>query len=116
METLVRGLEAAEPVPIGATEAARAVFTWRTIDAEMMEIDFDSAVDELTGVRSAGTTVRAIRFAAGAIEVDLDVDDGRVDGQVIGAVSASVRLERPDDTADGSGSSPRPGRMSRSGS
>lgn len=99
LELLARGLAADDPIPARTSESARAVFTWRTIDAELLEIGFDSAVDELTGVRGAGATVRAIRFAAGDVEVEVDIEDDHIDGQVLGSEPTSIRLERPDGSA-----------------
>jgi hypothetical protein len=98
LSLLARALAGAEPVPARSSEAARAVFTWRTIDIELLEIGFDSAVDEPAGVRGADATVRVVRFGAGQVEVEIDVVDGAVHGQVLGPLPASVRLERPDGT------------------
>ena len=47
--------------------AARGSFTWRTIDAELAELAYDSALDteRLTAVRSADTA-RLLTFPKGA--------------------------------------------------
>lgn len=99
LDLLAAGLAATEPIPESATRAAKAVLTWRTIDAELMEIGFDSAVDEAVGVRSSGmAAVRAVRFSAGEIEVEVQIEEGSIDGQVVAPGPAAIRLERTDGT------------------
>jgi hypothetical protein len=46
----------ADPVPAGVVVAARGAFQWRTIDAELAELVYDSWVDDvaLVGVRATG--------------------------------------------------------------
>ena len=52
-----------DPVPERVLAAARGSFTWRTIDAELAALVYDSALDaeRLTAVRSADT-VRLLTF------------------------------------------------------
>ena len=95
LDLLGQAMAATEPVPSALTDDAQAVFTWRTIDAELLALGFDSAVDELAGVRSASTTARLLRFGAGEVEVEVDVLDGYLDGVVVGTAVAKVSLERP---------------------
>ena len=62
LELVGRALRTAEPVPDRVIAGARAAWTWRTIDEELAELVFDSAV-ELTGVRSEDTA-RQLTFRA----------------------------------------------------
>ena len=62
LELVGRALRIAEPVPDRVIAGARAAWTWRTIDEELAELVFDSAV-ELTGVRSEDTA-RQLTFRA----------------------------------------------------
>ena len=76
-ELLLAELRAAveqhDPVPAVAIEAARAAFAWRTFDAEVAELLFDSARDdELAGVRGAGSD-RLLSFEGEALAVELGV-------------------------------------------
>lgn len=96
LELLAGAMAVSQPVPATTTEDARAVFTWRTIDAELMALGFDSAIDELVGVRSTTAAIRLLRFSAGQIEIEVDVADGGLEGFVAGAEVRRVRLERPD--------------------
>jgi hypothetical protein len=77
-EGLLQELRAAarrfDPPPDSVLEAARASFTWRTIDAELAALEFDSAVD-----LAAATTVRSsegprlLTFAAPGLNIEVEV-------------------------------------------
>ena len=56
MAALGRALQQQDPVPDDVVEAAKATFAWRTIDAELAALTFDSVADAdaLVGVRSGG--------------------------------------------------------------
>ena len=94
---LQRAVRHLDPVPEAVVEAARAAFTWRTIDEELAALAFDSATDaELAGVRSTGGA-RALTFEAGDVVIDVEVraDAGvrTVLGQVVGPEGAAPALE-----------------------
>ncbi len=83
--------------------AARAAFTWRTVDEELAELVHDSALDAGATVRSVGT-VRTLAFGTDGMTLELEVDLGSVLGQVIpegaaaaplGGGTAKVVLHRP---------------------
>ena len=63
-----------DPVPDEVTEAARAAYTWRTIDAELAELAYDSMLDEdrLAGVRGDDGP-RALSFEGPEFSVELEV-------------------------------------------
>ena len=88
-------LRAAEPVPEHVLAGARAAFTWRTIDAELAELVFDSAT-ELMGVRGgAEDTARQVTFQAPGVEIEVMViDDGsrRIVGQLVPPQEVAVQL------------------------
>jgi hypothetical protein len=90
-----------DPVPPEVVEAARAAFTWRTIDEELAELSFDSVSDaELAGVRGSGP--RALTFEADDIVIDVEVrEDGEerhVHGQVATppGTAAAVEVQTPE--------------------
>ncbi|MGH9246631.1 MAG: hypothetical protein ACRD29_20445 [Acidimicrobiales bacterium] len=79
-------------VPGEVVEAAKAGWTWRTIDAELAELTYDSWADqkELAGVRgvSAATpTSRLLSFEATSVAVELEVmieaGERRLMGQLV---------------------------------
>src|SRR5690606_40368098 len=57
------------PIPPRLSEAARTAFGWRRIDAELAELLFDSATDEVAGVRGTATERRSLRFGAHGTEL-----------------------------------------------
>jgi hypothetical protein len=73
-------------------EAARAAFTWRTVDAELAELLHDSALDS-AAVRG-GDPARTLSFASGPLTLEVEIDDDTVRGQVVGATADSVLMQR----------------------
>ena len=83
------GLEQSDPVPFDVTEFAKAAFTWRDIDAELAELDFDSIDEDLpSGVRSSATA-RMVSFQVG--QWMLDVEFAETSGRLIGHLSPEGR-------------------------
>ncbi|HEY3485246.1 MAG TPA: carboxypeptidase-like regulatory domain-containing protein [Ilumatobacteraceae bacterium] len=86
-----------EPVPDRVLTGARAAFTWRTIDAELAELVFDSAL-EGAGVRS-DDIARQVTFQAPGVEIEVMlIDDGsrRLVGQLVPATEVTVELTSGD--------------------
>jgi hypothetical protein len=94
---LGNALRAVDPVPDHVVEGARAAWTWRTIDAELAELVFDSAT-ELTGVRSEDQ-LRQVTFRAPGIEIEVMVIDDvsrRIVGQLVPAAEMTIELAGSD--------------------
>jgi len=84
-----RALRTVDPVPEHVLDGAMAAWTWRTIDAELAQIVFDSAA-ELTGVRSE-VMERQLTFQVGGIEIEVMVVDGsRLVGQLVPAMATTI--------------------------
>jgi hypothetical protein len=94
-DLLVRSLAITDPVPAPVVAAAIGAETWRTIDAELAELVFDSAL-EATGTRSAtaAPATREVTFRAGDVEIELLVADGPggIEGQVVPRVGELAEL------------------------
>lgn len=73
-------------------EAARAAFTWRTVDAELAELLHDSAL-ESSAVRG-DDAARTLSFASGPLTLEVEVDGEALMGQVVGAATDSVLMQR----------------------
>lgn len=73
-------------VPREVFSAGYAAYTWRTVDAELAAILFDSAslsLGELTGVRSEQhAAVRAMTFGAGNLTIEVEIGARELLGQV----------------------------------
>ncbi|TQS39833.1 hypothetical protein [Cryptosporangium phraense] len=94
-------------VPESVTRAGRAVFTWRTVDAELSALRYDSADDRPPVlVRADGPPRRSLTFETSTLtmELDLEYDPDALRGQLVATadveIPAYVVVERPD--ADGS--------------
>lgn len=90
---LGQALATADPVPEHVLDGARAAFTWRTIDAELAELVFDSAED-LAGVR-AGDANRQVTFKAPGVEIEVMlIENGsrRLVGQLVPPSEQRVEL------------------------
>lgn len=101
LELVGRALRAAEPVPEHVITGALAAWTWRTIDAELAELVFDSAT-ELTGVRSE-TMSRQVTFQAPGVEIEVMVIENgvrRIVGQLVPPSEVTVQLTSGDSVAE----------------
>ncbi len=94
-EELKAALEAADPIPDDVIAAAKAGFTWRTVDAELAELAFDSALEGVAGVRGPATE-RRLTFRTPHVQIELTVHTAgelrHVVGQLVPAQTASVEL------------------------
>ncbi|HZD00373.1 MAG TPA: hypothetical protein VFA46_09345 [Actinomycetes bacterium] len=77
-ESLVRELRATasrvDPVPSALKAAAKAGLSWRTVDAELAELAFDSLVDDPAGALvRAEQGARLLSFEASSLAIELEV-------------------------------------------
>ena len=90
----LRAAIATDPVPPELLAAAKASLTWRTIDAELAALAFDSAESgELVGARGVVTGPRALSFETGHASIELELDGGGSTFDLVGQVSPAV-IER----------------------
>ena len=83
MAKLQAALQAGLPNPPDVTATAEMTFAWRTIDADLAALSYDSSMEELT-VRSGGN-VRTLSFELdGDVRIDLRIDAERT--RIIGQV------------------------------
>lgn len=98
-------LAADREVPDGWREAARAAYTWRNVDAELLALTYDSQREPAAAVRGDGGA-RTLEYSGDGLTLEVELAGERVLGQVTGA--DEVTLEWADGqtasgTADGSG-------------
>ena len=81
-----------DPVPEHVMFAAKSSLAWRTIDAELAEVTYDSAFDDerLSLVRGAATT-RMLTFAVGDLTLDLEVEGSDRERRLIGELAPAQR-------------------------
>ena len=99
LAALGRVLQAQEVVPDAVLEAAKGAYAWRTIDAELAALTFDSVADAdaLVGVRGSGGP-RALTFEYDDVVVAVEVVEQGARRTLIGHVApgplASVEVHQ----------------------
>jgi len=99
VEDLARGLEQVDPVPSEVNEFAKAAFAWRSMDAELAELVFDSSQEEPAGVR-ADAAARQLTFRAPGVEIEVVMmsdEARRLVGQLVPPQQATVELRFKDE-------------------
>lgn len=92
LDELAAALTSQRDVDPRHREAARGAFAWRTVDADLMELTYDS-VDEPSTVRGpVGSQPRALAFTSRAGSLEVEVDGDRVRGHVLPARVATVTM------------------------
>jgi hypothetical protein len=86
-------------VPRAVYEAGYAAYSWRTVDAELAAIAYDSATElALSGTRSESpATVRAMTFTAdGGLTIEIEIGTREILGQVQPADVPTIDVEERD--------------------
>lgn len=89
-----------DPVPGDLTRAAVGAFAWRTVDADLAELVFDSLTtpDAAALVRGAAAA-RMLTFRAGDLAIELELSatgaGRRLIGQLVPAGPAQVEIRQP---------------------
>lgn len=97
---VAEALAASREVPPQWREAARAAYTWRSVDQELLALSHDSLLDAGAAVRGAGEE-RTLEFTGAGLTLAVEVTSSGITGQLTPPVAAEVVLER----ADGDGRS-----------
>lgn len=94
MVALGRALGPNPPAPPGVIADAVAAYTWRTIDAELAELAYDSA-SAVSGTRGPAGSAREVTFRSGDVEIEVLVAggaDAHLEGQLIPPVADTIEL------------------------
>lgn len=102
LDALAEALCAGAPAPPAVLAAAKAVYTWRTIDAEIAQLAYDSVADglALAGMRAEQTPLRSLTFAAPGVTIDLGVTPQRLVGHLVPPCARSVEVHVGDRVAE----------------
>ena len=102
VDLLHNALAELDHVPRHVVEAARAAFEWRTVDAELAALLYDSATSQPAGVR-AETASRQLSFAADGVEIEILVRDAelepRLDIQIVPPAIRTIQIRDGQTTA-----------------
>ena len=95
---LRQALKARQAVPPGFVEAAQGAFAWRTIDAELAQLTYDSlAPSEAAPVtRSEPASIRSLTFTSPRLTIELEVAGDSLLGQVVPPQAATIRVQAQD--------------------
>lgn len=80
-------LRRVDPVPEAVVEAAKNVFTWRTLDSELAALSYDSVIDSGALTRSDDDGPRLLTFTAGRVEIEIEIDEDRAGRRLLGQIS-----------------------------
>jgi hypothetical protein len=87
----------ADPEPPEIAAAAAGAFTWRTVDADLAALAYDSILDDrlLAGVRG-GESPRLLTFESGDLTIEVEVTaERRLVGQTVPASPGEVDVRWP---------------------
>jgi len=95
LEALRDAVVGPDEAPAEARAAAKALYTWRTVDAELAALVHDSWEGAPAGVRGAAAGARLLSFESddGTAAVEVEVGpDGRLQGQLVPAAAGDVEV------------------------
>jgi hypothetical protein len=87
--------------PTDIIQAAKASFAWRTIDAELAQLSYDSSVEPVSSfaTRAEGSAaLRSLTFEADGLAIEIEVAVGSIHGQLVPAGPGKVELRSADGT------------------
>jgi hypothetical protein len=99
-EELTALVRRADRVPAEVLAAARGSYTWRTIEAELAELTYDSLLDDdaLANVRS-GAQPRQVTFETEELTIELEIGFAtggrRIVGQLVPTQVAEIEIRHP---------------------
>jgi len=99
-EDLLRELHAAlrteQEVPDALVDAGKGVWAWRSVDAELAALTYDSALEamaeQFVTTRSEAATLRSLTYASQTLTIELEVTHAALLGQVQPAQAAKVEV------------------------
>ena len=100
LELLRDALTVTREMPYSLVEAGKAAYAWRTIDADLAALTYDSAWEgeALVPTRTAeSATLRALTFASGELTIELELTPdgllGQLDPPEAGTVEVRTETE-----------------------
>jgi hypothetical protein len=84
LDELRRAARQFDPPPPAVIEAAQSSFTWRTIDAELAALVFDSGVDRPVTALRGGEGPRLMTFSSSGLDIEVEVANLGSRRQLIG--------------------------------
>jgi len=89
-------LRAEQEVPAALVDAGKGLWAWRSVDAELADLTYDSALEamaeQLVATRSEAATLRSLTYASRTLTIELEVTRDGLLGQVQPAQAGRVEV------------------------
>jgi hypothetical protein len=82
-----------DPPPTTLLAAARAAFSWRTVDTDLCRPAYDSLLDEALTATRGGHDARLLRFAFDDLVVDVEISSEADSRTVVGQRTPAMTAE-----------------------
>jgi hypothetical protein len=98
LAVLRQAVRSREAVPTAFVDAAKGVFAWRNIDAELAELTYDSLRDaeDALSTRAEAASIRALTFTSEHVTIELEIVEDTLLGQVVPAQPAAITVQQDD--------------------
>src|SRR4051794_12245234 len=84
LAVVLEALREERATPARVVDAGKAVFTWRSVDAELAELAYDSLTAPAeAGPRAERAVVRDVTFAARAVTIHVQLSGADLQGQLV---------------------------------
>jgi hypothetical protein len=93
LDALKAALKARADVPPEFIQAGKDAYAWRTIDAELAQLTYDSTRDVSAGMRSVPAAIQAMTFTSAHLTIELEVGDDCLHGQVIPTRPGTIEVQ-----------------------
>jgi hypothetical protein len=93
LEELRRMLDRTDPLPEQVTRAAKESYGWRTADAELAALTWDSDTDQPVAALRGGAGTRLLTFDGGGLRFELEIAGGGRDRRLLGQLVPPQRAE-----------------------
>lgn len=86
--------QAGQAVPPEFIQAGQAAYTWRTIDAELAELTYDSAQESVAAAgRRAEDAARTLTFSSAHLTIELEATGDAILGQLVPVQSGLIEIQ-----------------------
>jgi hypothetical protein len=94
LELLRDAMSTTREMPSAFVDVGKAAYAWRTIDAELAALTYDSAWDaeELALTRAESAMLRTLTFSSDALTIELELTPHEVLGQISPPQGGTIRL------------------------
>ena len=82
LAALGEAIKAQDPVPSWFVQTGKNAYAWRSIDADLAQLTYDSRADADAVARPETATIRALTFTSAHLSIELEIADGSLFGQV----------------------------------